>query len=343
MFQDLDARYDNAFRRAAPAAESIALLYREDGVLARVSGGALELPRFGDLSPAARGLDWRYAFSLGERECFAADWAGIETPLIRHGCAVTPSPEGEGFGGGRKDEAPLIRHGGAVTPSPEGEGFGGGRKDETPLIRHGGAVTPSPEGEGFGFVASREFRAFSPKEAVFAAAVGESLHRWYGANRFCGRCGAPMADSETERARVCPACGLTVYPKICPAVIAAVTDGDRLLLTKYQGRAFKRFALVAGFNEIGESIEDTVRREVREETGLEVRNLRFYKSQPWVFTDSLLMGFWCELAGSDAITLQRSELSEAGWYRREEIPEDYSPISLTGEMIGLFRDGRASS
>ena len=291
MFQDLDARYDNAFRRAAPAAESIALLYREDGVLARVSGGALELPRFGDLSPAARGLDWRYAFSLGERECFAADWAGIETPLIRHGCAVTPSPEGEGFG----------------------------------------------------FVASREFRAFSPKEAVFAAAVGESLHRWYGANRFCGRCGAPMADSETERARVCPACGLTVYPKICPAVIAAVTDGDRLLLTKYQGRAFKRFALVAGFNEIGESIEDTVRREVREETGLEVRNLRFYKSQPWVFTDSLLMGFWCELAGSDAITLQRSELSEAGWYRREEIPEDYSPISLTGEMIGLFRDGRASS
>ncbi|MBQ1409866.1 MAG: NAD(+) diphosphatase [Oscillospiraceae bacterium] len=179
-----------------------------------------------------------------------------------------------------------------------------------------------------------------PKEAVFAAAVSESLHRWYGANRYCGRCGQPMQDSETERARVCPACGLTVYPKICPAVIVAVTDGDRLLLTKYQGRAFRRYALVAGFAEIGEPIEDTVRREVLEETGLRVKQIRFYKSQPWVFTDSLLLGFWCELDGSDAVTVQESELSEARWHHRDEIPEDYSGISLTGEMIDAFRQGK---
>ena len=149
-----------------------------------------------------------------------------------------------------------------------------------------------------------------------------------------------MRDSDTERARICPACGLTLYPKISPAVIVAVTDGDRLLLTKYQGRAFKRYALVAGFNEIGESIEDTVRREVLEETGLRVKNLRFYKSQPWVFTDSLLMGFYCELDGSDRITIQESELSEAGWYARDEIPSDHSNISLTGEMIERFRSGK---
>ena len=189
------------------------------------------------------------------------------------------------------------------------------------------------------YVSSREFRGLEPKEAVFAAAVGESLHRWYATTRFCGRCGNPMQDSETERARVCPACGLTIYPKISPAVIVAVTDGNRLLLTKYRGRAFKRYALVAGFNEIGESIEDTVRREVLEETGVRVKNLRFYKSQPWVFTDSLLMGFRCELDGSDRITIQENELSEAGWYDREEIPADYSPISLTGEMIDRFRRG----
>lgn len=187
------------------------------------------------------------------------------------------------------------------------------------------------------FVPSREYRSLGPKEAVFAAAVGESLHRWYGAGRFCGRCGTPMTDSETERARVCPACGLTLYPKISPAVIVAVTDGDRLLLTKYRGRAFKRYALVAGFNEIGESIENTVRREVFEETGVRVKNLRFYKSQPWVFTDSLLMGFFCELDGSDRITIQETELSEAGWYARDAIPADYSSISLTGEMIDRFR------
>ena len=196
------------------------------------------------------------------------------------------------------------------------------------------------EGKDFSFVPTREYRAMGPKEAVFAAAVGESLHRWYGAARFCGRCGAAMRDSDTERARICPACGLTLYPKISPAVIVAVTDGDRLLLTKYQGRAFKRYALVAGFNEIGESIEDTVRREVLEETGLRVKNLRFYKSQPWVFTDSLLMGFYCELDGSDRITIQESELSEAGWYARDEIPSDHSNISLTGEMIERFRSGK---
>lgn len=196
-------------------------------------------------------------------------------------------------------------------------------------------------GESLAWIPSREYRGMEAKEAVFAAAVGESLHRWYGATRFCGRCGQPMTDSETERARVCPACGLTVYPKICPAVIVAVTDGDRLLLTKYQGRSFKRFALVAGFHEIGETLEDTVRREVFEETGLRVKNLRYYKSQPWVFTDSLLMGFWCELDGSDALTIQKSELSEAGWYHRDAIPTDHSGISLTGEMMEVFRRGEA--
>lgn len=188
-------------------------------------------------------------------------------------------------------------------------------------------------------VASRAYREMQPKDAVFAAAVGQSLFGWYRANRYCGRCGKPMQDSETERAMVCPDCNLTVYPKICPAVIVAVTDRDRLLLTRYKGRPFKRYALVAGFNEIGESIEDTVRREVMEEVGLKVKNLRFYKSQPWVFTDSLLMGFFCELDGDDKITLQEDELAEAEWFDRKDLPDDHSGISLTGEMIEVFRRG----
>ena len=102
-------------------------------------------------------------------------------------------------------------------------------------------------------IPSRDCRQMEPKELVFACAVGESLHRWYNASRFCGRCGSKMLDSETERARVCPVCGLINYPKICPAVIVAVHDGDRLLLTRYRNRPFKRYALVAGFNEIGET------------------------------------------------------------------------------------------
>ena len=108
-------------------------------------------------------------------------------------------------------------------------------------------------------------------------------------------------------------------------------SGDRLLLTRYRGRPFKKYALIAGFNEIGETIEQTVHREVLEEAGVRVKNLRFYKSQPWVFTDTLLMGFVCELDGSDRITVQESELAEASWHLRSELPQDHSYISPTGD------------
>ena len=198
------------------------------------------------------------------------------------------------------------------------------------------------ETDAFRYLPSASLRAMTDgtSAALFAAAAGESLHRWYDSQKFCGRCGARMEKSAVERAMVCPQCKNTVYPKICPAVIAAVHDGDRLLLTRYRGRPFKKYALIAGFNEIGESIEDTVHREVMEEAGLRVKNLRFYKSQPWVFTDTLLMGFVCELDGSDKITVQESELAEAAWHLRGELPEDHSNISLTGEMIEQFRLGK---
>ena len=198
------------------------------------------------------------------------------------------------------------------------------------------------ESAQFRYVPSAQLRAMTEhtSPALFAAAAGESLSRWYLSQRSCGRCGVHMEKSRTERAMVCPQCQNTVYPKICPAVIVAVHDGDRLLLTRYRGRPFKKYALIAGFNEIGESIEDTVHREVLEEAGLRVKNLRFYKSQPWVFTDTLLMGFVCELDGSDQITVQESELAEASWHLRSELSEDHSNISLTGEMIEQFRCGK---
>lgn len=194
--------------------------------------------------------------------------------------------------------------------------------------------------DGFAYVSSRDYRGRGPLELCYACAVGESLHRWYRSNRFCGYCGHAMEKSGTERAMVCPACGNTVYPKICPAVIVGVCDGDRLLLTKYNGRVTKQYALVAGYAEIGETIEETVRREVYEEVGLKLGQLRFYKSQPWVFTDTLLMGFYAQLHGDDAIRLQEEELSLGQWFHRSDLPDDHSGISLTGEMIETFRQGR---
>lgn len=199
---------------------------------------------------------------------------------------------------------------------------------------------PAPrETDEFAYLPTARLRGCHKDEALFACAAGESLSRWYAGNRFCGHCGVKMQTSKLERAMVCPDCGNTVYPKICPAVIVAVSDGERLLLTRYKNRPIKHYALVAGFNEIGESIEDTVRREVLEETGVHVKNLRFYKSQPWVFTDTLLFGFYAELDGSDRITVQEDELSEALWVSRAELPEDTTHISLTAEMIERFRRG----
>jgi len=193
---------------------------------------------------------------------------------------------------------------------------------------------------GWPWQETRGLRNLCADENLFACGAAESLWRWYRTNRYCGCCGSLMSHGTMERSQVCPVCGNTVYPKICPAVIVAVHDKDRLVLTRYRGRAFRRYALVAGFNEIGESIEDTVRREVMEEVGLKVKNLQFYKSQPWVFTDTLLMGFYAELDGSDVLSIQEDELSEAVWMHRDEIPQDYSVISLTGEMIDQFRQGK---
>ena len=196
-----------------------------------------------------------------------------------------------------------------------------------------------PQGD-YAYAPLMEFRYKKPKLRAYAAAAAYQLFNWYSRNRFCGRCGADMAHDAKERMVRCGNCGNIVYPKISPAVIVGITDGDRLLMTKYSGRIYKRYALVAGFAEIGEPVEDTVRREVLEEVGVRVKNLRYYKSQPWPFSDSLLMGFYCDLDGSDEITLDENELECAEWIRREDITVEYDGVSLTNEMIVAFKEGR---
>lgn len=185
-------------------------------------------------------------------------------------------------------------------------------------------------------------RRAKPLFLAYAGITGFQIHKWRMENRFCGCCKARMQAHERERAMQCPSCKRVVYPKICPSVIAAVTDKDRILLTKYADghSSFKKYALVAGYVEVGESLEDTVRREVFEEVGLRVKNIRYYKSQPWGFTDSLLAGFFCEVDGTAEITMDREELSEAEWFDRKHVPAERSEagISLTGEMIDVWRD-----
>ncbi len=184
-----------------------------------------------------------------------------------------------------------------------------------------------------------ELRRSSPVAAVFAGATALHLYRWYRDHRCCGRCGKPARRSETERAMVC-GCGNTVYPAIAPAVIVGVTNGDKICLTKYN-RGYAHWALVAGYTEIGETPEQTVAREVMEETGLAVKNIRYYKSQPWGLSGSLLLGYFCEVDGSDEIKVDHTELKEARWFTAAEIdfPDDH--FSLTREMIARFQRSRS--
>ena len=119
-------------------------------------------------------------------------------------------------------------------------------------------------------------------------------------------------------------------------MIVAVTNGDQILLTRYANREYKRYALIAGFTEIGETAEDTVRREVMEEAGIRVKNIRYYKSQPWGIDSNLLLGYFAQLDGSDQITIDKKELASAMWVGREELKDMDDSFSLTREMMRVF-------
>lgn len=185
------------------------------------------------------------------------------------------------------------------------------------------------------------FRTMKPDYMAFAGITACQLANWYASVKFCGTCGERLVHDKKERMMRCPSCNAMHYPKIAPAVIVGVINQERnkILMTKYAGREYKKYALIAGFTEIGETAEDTVRREVLEETGVHVKNVRYYKSQPWSFTDTLLLGFYCDLDGDANIHIDEEELSVGEWLSPEEIPTEYDGISLTNEMIMRFKMG----
>lgn len=179
------------------------------------------------------------------------------------------------------------------------------------------------------------------KNIAYAIMTAWHLFDWYRSNRFCGRCGASTVHDEKERMMRCPDCGNMIFPKIAPSVIVGVIHGDRLLLSKYANRNYTRYGMIAGFTEIGETVEETVQREVMEEVGLKVKNIRYYKTQPWGVTGGLLLGYYCDLDGEDeAIILDRNELAMAEFYPRNALPAHDDGISLTREMVRVFEEGR---
>ena len=192
----------------------------------------------------------------------------------------------------------------------------------------------------YAYEPARAFRYYESKEQCYACMTAWHLYNWYRSSRFCGRCGSKTVHDAKERMMRCPQCGNLIFPRISPAVIVAVTDGDRLLMSKYARPGYTNYALLAGYTEIGETVEQTVHREVMEEVGLRVKNLRYYKSQPWGIDGNVLMGFYCDLDGEDTIRLDETELALAQWHYRHALPIQDDGISLTREMIRTFGEGK---
>ncbi len=191
--------------------------------------------------------------------------------------------------------------------------------------------------KGYEPLSVRQLRDKCSGPELFAAFTAYHLWKWYTDNGYCGGCGKKMIRSEDERALRCEGCGRIVYPRINPAVIVGVIRGDELLITRYN-RGYKHNALIAGFCEIGETLEQTVSREVMEEVGLHVKNIRYYKSQPWGMAQDLLAGFFCEADGEEDIRMDTGELGYASFVKREDIQLQPNDISLTNEMMKVFKE-----
>ena len=183
-------------------------------------------------------------------------------------------------------------------------------------------------------------RQVTSKNVCFAMMTAWHLYQWYRVNRFCGACGEKTVHDGKERMMRCPSCGNMIFPRIAPAVIIGLTHGDKLMLSTYAGREYKRYGLLAGFIEIGETAEEAVVREVMEEVGLKVKNVRYYKSQPWGVAGNLSIGYFCDLDGDDTVRLDENELASAEWFDRNDLPAKDDGISLTREMIRIFGEGK---
>ena len=198
-------------------------------------------------------------------------------------------------------------------------------------------------GEGWQLVGLRECFSILPPPLYKLAGKARELLYWHSTTRYCGLCGGPM-EWHTDISKRCTHCGKEIWPSPAAAVIVAVTRNEGREILLVQSKNFKRdyMGLVAGFVETGETLEEAVRREVREETRLEIRNLRYFDSQPWPFPNVLMAGFAAEYAGG-TLELQRSELRKGGWFDRDHLPEIPGRVSLARRLIDHWLEQSAEA
>jgi NAD+ diphosphatase len=198
---------------------------------------------------------------------------------------------------------------------------------------------PAFDESAFGYREISFFRTIKQKETGFISVVGYHLQTWYSEHRFCGKCGTKTYHKADERALVCPACNTHFFPKISPAIIVAIICNDKILLARNANFTGGWFSLIAGYADVGETLEETVVREVKEEVGIDVKNIRYYTSQPWPLSGSMMIGFVAEADDTQPVIIDNKEITLAQWFDRGNLPAYPSAASIAGEIIGKFEKG----
>lgn len=167
--------------------------------------------------------------------------------------------------------------------------------------------------------------------------LGRAFHisHWNGTNKFCSNCGSTTIQNSKQRSIDCPSCNSVFYPRISPAVIVAIIKDDKILLAQNASFKFDFYSVLAGFLEPGETLEECVQREVKEEVGIEVTNIKYFGSQPWPFPDSIMVGFTAEYLSGD-IDEDRREIFHADWFSVDNLPKIPSSISISRKLIDWF-------
>jgi NAD+ diphosphatase len=209
------------------------------------------------------------------------------------------------------------------------------------------ALTVEETPPGYTALPLRRMLMTGPADLASAAALASQVNEWANAHRFCGRCGTPTVWRPQEpRAMTCPSCGALHFARINPAVITVVHRGDEILLAHNRSMAAGYFALIAGFVEPGETMEETVRREIREEVKLEVGDPVYQSSQPWPFPSQLMAGFFAPYRSGE-IQVDDVEIGEAAWFHRDHLPDTSHrppPYTIAGRLIGRWLEtGRVSA
>lgn len=191
----------------------------------------------------------------------------------------------------------------------------------------------------FVFHEVRSIHTIAEGEIDFLSGAALHIKSWYEQHRYCGKCGSVTEPKADERALVCSSCGHLMFTTISPAIIVAIISGDHILLAHNVNFPEGLFSLVAGYVDVGETVEQTVIREVHEEVGVAVGEVDYYKSQPWSFTGSLMLAFVTKVDKMQDIKIDNREITAAAWYHRDNLPNIPGERSIAGEIIRKFRDG----